>query len=184
MNRATPENFGHVLDSNNSSAGHFDADDLHSTTQAELLATCPPTSQICEPICNKPTIDSKTTTATNRHVKRFEDFSSHCPRTLSPRIQDRSINVTLRCCGMGSSELRDGRRRRMRRTRRAQNKNECGAERTVDRHVGATRQRKQALRHLWSALRRETRNLLERSILHGMLNAQGDQQIRECALSF
>ena len=41
MNRATRENIGRLLGSSNSSAGNFDAGDLHFTTQAKLLAACP-----------------------------------------------------------------------------------------------------------------------------------------------
>ena len=62
----TRENIGRVLGSSKSSAGNYDAGDLHFTTQAELLAACPSTPHICWPRCNKPNIDIKTTTATNR----------------------------------------------------------------------------------------------------------------------
>ena len=179
MNRATRDNVGHVLKSNNSTAGLLHANDLHFTTQAELLGTCQSTSQSCWPRCNKPKIDIMKTIATNRHAKH-PAISRHIRvRALSPRIQDRSIHVTMCCCGLGSSEFRDCRTLNMRETARIKKgaeQHEPAAERPLDRRVGTTQNQKQPLRDLGSALRRETRNLLERIIRNGMLHVPIDQK--------
>ena len=76
MNRATRENIGRVLGSSNSSVGNLDAGDLHFTTQAELLAACLQRHTFVGRDVTNPTSTSRNT-ATNRHVKHLEKFSSH-----------------------------------------------------------------------------------------------------------